>query len=189
MTEEYNKIKTVQDLYDFLDSNIKYGYLGKSGRVYHYGDEDFDNSWKEEYILEDKNDLLRTGYGNCWDQVELERAWFKERNYELKTIFEMVSLDYDNDYPTHTFLVYKDGDYWYWFEHADYDNRGIHKYDSLDELLDDQYSRYLKLLKAYDITDEEINNIIFTEYDEPNKHLTSEEYLDYVTNCKRILRK
>ena len=44
----------------------------------------------------------------------------------------------------------------------------------------------MKLLKTYDITDEEINNIIFTEYDEPNKNITSEEYLDYVSNCKRI---
>jgi hypothetical protein len=186
MIEDFNKINTVEELYNFLDNNISYGYLGNSGRIYHFDDADFNDNWKEEYILEDKDDLLRTGYGNCWDQVELERAWFRKHNYEYKTIFEMVLLDYDNNYPSHTFLIYKDGDNWYWFEHADFDNRGIHKYISIEELINDQYSKYLDLLKKNNITNEEISKIILTEYDEPNKNVNSEEFLEHVINSKRI---
>ena len=185
MIDKYNSIKTVDELYEFMD-NINYGYLSNSGRVYCFGDEDFDKNWKNEYILEDKDDLLKTGYGNCWDQVELERAWFKENNYEIKTIFEMVLLDYDNDYPSHTFLVFKDGESWCWFEHADYDNRGIHKYDSFEELIKDQYSKYLKLLNTFNISLEEIDKIIMTEYIEPSKNINSEEFLNHVINSKKI---
>ncbi len=185
MIEKFNNINTVDELYEFMD-NIKYGYLSNTGKVYTTLDEDFDKNWEKEYILESKDDILKTGYGNCWDQVELERFWFKKHNYEIKTIFEIVLLDYDNDYPSHTFLVYRDGDSWCWFEHADYDNRGIHKYDSFEELIKDQYSKYLKLLKTYNISIDEIDNIILTEYDEPTMNINSEEFLEYVINSNRI---
>ena len=34
-------IKTPEDLLEFMSQNINYGYLGKSGRLYHYDDSDF----------------------------------------------------------------------------------------------------------------------------------------------------
>lgn len=32
----------------------------------------------------------------------------------------MVLLDYDNNYPTYSFLVFKDNTKWYWFENSDF---------------------------------------------------------------------
>ncbi len=43
-------IKTPEELLDFLSNNINYGYLGKNGRVYHYGDSDFNLDWYEQYL-------------------------------------------------------------------------------------------------------------------------------------------
>ena len=60
----------------------------------------------------------------------------------------MVKLDYNNNYPTHSFLIFKDKDNsWNWFENSDFENRGIHRFNSIDELLKYQYDKYLKFLQ------------------------------------------
>ena len=181
-----NNIKTPKELLNFMSNNINYGYLGKNGKVYHDDDPNFDLDWFEQYILESKDDVLTNLYGNCWDQVEFERDWFLKNGYEIKTIFEMVKLDYDNEYPTHTFLVYKDYNKWCWFENADFCNRGIHKFNSYDELLTYQYNKYLEYLKTFSITSDEIEKIIITEFAKPKEHSSASEYLNYVINSNQI---
>ena len=177
-----NKIKNPQELLDFMSNNINYGYLGKDGRVYNYTDPDFEQEWFKEYILETNEQMLENLSGNCWDQVEFERVWFLENNYEIKTIYEMVLLDYDNDYPSHSFLTYKENNNWYWFENADFNNRGIQKFNSFEELINYQYKKYLELLNTFNITDEEIEKIIITEFTIPKENSTAHEYLEHVIN-------
>lgn len=181
-----NTIRTPEELLNFMSYNINYGYLGKNGRVYHYDDSDFNDDWFDEYILENSCDLANNLYGNCWDQVEFERDWFLKNGYEVKTIYEMVNLDYDNDYPSHSFLIYKDNDEWCWFENADFNNRGIHRYNSYDELLSDQYKKYLEFLKTFNIKDDEIEKIIVTDFDKPKEHISASEYLNHVIDSKLI---
>lgn len=186
--KEFDKVHTPVELLKFMSKYINYGYLGKSGRVYRYDDSDFNDKWFNEYILESEDDILQTGFGNCWDQVELERYWFLRNGYQIKTIYEMVKLDYDNLYPTHAFLVFKDHDgNWNWFENSDFNNRGIHEFSSVDELLNYQYKKYVEFLKTFNIRDEEIENIILTEFDKPLSHISALEYLDFVTDAKKIL--
>ena len=181
-----NDIKTPEELLNFMSNNINYGYLGKNGRVYHHDDSDFNIDWYEQYILESKDDILKNLYGNCWDQVEFERSWFLEKEYEIKTIYEMVKLDYDNVYPTHSFLVYRDNNYWYWFENSDFNNRGIHKFNTFLELLDYQYKTYVEFLKTFNITNDELDKIIVTEFDKPKEHISAREYLNHVINSHQI---
>ena len=177
-------IQTPEELLNFMSNKINYGYLGKNGRVYHYNDSDFNLDWYEQYILENKDDILKNLYGNCWDQVELERNWFLKKGYEIKTFFEMVKLDYENEYPTHSFLVYRDNDCWYWFENSDFHNKGIHKFNTLEELLKYQYKKYVAFLKTFHITNEEIDKIVVTEFYKPKEHISAKEYLNHV-NGKR----
>lgn len=187
INEIFNKINSPHELLEFMSQNINYGYLGKSGRVYHFDDSDFNEKWFNEYILESKENILKTLYGNCWDQVELERYWFKKHGYEIKTIYEMVKLNYDNNYPSHSFLIFKDKDgFWNWFENSDYENRGIHKFDSINKLLKYQYSKYLDFLKTFNIKEDEIKEIIFAEFEEPQKNISASEYLDFVINSTLI---
>ena len=179
-------IKNPEELLNFMSNKINYGYLGKSGKIYHYDDDNFNLDWYEQYILENKDDILNNLYGNCWDQVELERDWFLKNGYEIKTIFEMVKLDYDNIYPSHSFLVYKDNNCWFWFENSDFNNRGIHKFNILDELLNYQYKKYVEFLKTFNITNEELEKIIITEFDKPKEHISTDEYLKHVVDSKLI---
>lgn len=182
-------VKTPEELLNFMSNKINYGYLGKNKKIYHQDDSNFDSDWYEQYILQSSEDLLKTLYGNCFDQVELERDWFLKNGYEIKTIFEMVNLDYENNYPTHSFLVYKNNDCWYWFENADFNNRGIHKFNTLEELLNYQYNKYIELLKTFNIKDIEIEKIVLTEFDKARKHLSAEEYLEHVINAKELIEK
>lgn len=98
----------------------------------------------------------------------------------------MVNLDYKNDYPTHTFLIYKEDKLWCWFENSDYNNRGIHKFNSYDELIDYQYNKYVEYLKTYNVSDEEINSIILTKFNKPKEHISAKDYLNHAINSKRI---
>ena len=185
-----NNIKTPEELLEFMSNNINYGYLGKNGKVYHYDDADFNSDWYSEYILENKDDILKNLHGNCFDQVEFERDWFINNGYEIKTIYEMVNLNYENVYPTHSFLVFKNKNgKWCWFENADFNNRGIHKFDSFNDLIRYQYNKYLEFLKTFNISNDEIKNIIMTIFDKPKSHISASEYLNHVTSSKRIIIK
>jgi len=186
----FDKVDSPCELLNFMSENINYGYLGKSGRVYHYDDNDFNNKWFDDYMLESEEDILKTLYGNCWDQVELERYWFEKNGYEVKTIYQMVKLDYNNNYPTHSFLIFRDKEGgWNWFENSDFENRGIHKFDSIDELLKYQYNKYLEFLRTFNISDDEINKIIFTEFTKPNSNISASDYLEFVINSTPIFIK
>ena len=58
MIDEYQKIKTPNELLMFMDK-INYGYLSKSSKVYLNNDGD----WYLEYILENTRDILNTMTG------------------------------------------------------------------------------------------------------------------------------
>lgn len=184
----FYEIKTPIELFEFMVQNIEYGYLGKNGKVYHFDDEDFSVDWEEEYILENVSDILETTVGNCWDQVELQRYWFEANGYEVKTIYEMVALDYSNEYPTHSFLVYKDEENCFnWFETSDSANCGIHKFSTLEELLAYQYARYVDQLKTFSISKRELDAIIIREFERPSSHISAREYIDFVVHSKEIM--
>ena len=95
--------KLPSEFLDYMNKNIEYGYLGKNDKLYKYGDINFDVDWYDNYVLQSPNQLLTNKCGNCFDQVELERFWFLKNKYEVKTFFEMVNLNYETNYPTHTF--------------------------------------------------------------------------------------
>lgn len=182
----FTNIKTPKELNEYMNKNISYGYLGKNNKVYMPNDPNFDKDWKDNYILENASDILSTKVGNCFDQVEFERNWFENNNYEYKTIYNQVLLNYDNSYPTHTFLVYKENNKWYYFENAWEDMKGIHEFNTLEELLEYEYNKYIEFLKEFNITDEEIEKIKYFEYSKPKEHISAKEYIEYMLKQKEL---
>ena len=147
----YNEVKSPEELLLFMD-NIKYGLYGNDNKEYiNDGSEEsnriFQKACITQYGLADKDKVLKYGLGQCFDQVELERAWFKEYHYELKTIFIWFLLDYENSYPTHTYLVYKDNNKYCYFEHADESNRGIYEFDSYLDAIRFQLEKHIQYTK------------------------------------------
>ena len=135
--EEYQNIKTPEELMDFMDKYIEYGFRGTDDFDYKTDgsvecNRIFEKAMQKVYGLESPDYLLKCKLGQCLDQVELERDWFKKNNYDFKTIYMMFIFEYENPYTLHAYLIYKDKitDEYIVFEHADYNNKGIHRFNS-----------------------------------------------------------
>ncbi len=152
-----------------LMDTINYGWIDKNG-IKHI--DDF-KTFSDDYILQSPEELINNKIGICWDQVELERECFK--NYKsLKTFF---LVHYDNDIcPTHTFLTYEKDNKYYWFEHSWKKFKGIHEYNSLNDLLINvkQYFVEFELKNNYDE-----NNLIMRKYTKPKYNITAQGFFKH----------
>ncbi len=168
--EEFQNIKTPEELHNFM-KKLHYMWITKDGKI-----SDNDDNFFDEYRLQIKDELLNTLCGVCWDYVELSRFWFKNHGYEIKTLFEMIYLDgQETNYPTHTFLIYKDKDSWHLFD------REFDEYHSqnIEEIKTYQKKKYLENIKE-NINEEDLKNFIMVQYTEPKRHMSADEYLHYI---------
>ncbi len=161
-----------------LMEEIEYGWMDKNDNKHYIVDDSFANN----YRLQDPKECIKNKIGVCWDQVEVERMLFKGTNWNIKTFF---LAHYDNDKcPTHTFLTFEKNNKFYWFEHAYKCFKGIHEYDSMKELLLDIKKKFIvnELNNVYSE-----NNLLLREYTKPKvgvsvteffKHCESKDIID-----------
>ena len=175
---EFERIKTPKEFLEYMNNNITYGFIGKNGKKYqNFSSEE----WLKEGIVQNGEEVLKSKIGTCYDQVELERLWFENHHFEVKTIFIWFEVDYENDYPTHTFLVYKNNHKWYWFEHAFEDCWGIHEFESLEETINTVISKQLEYAISIGIAKESDKKLIKSyEYMKIIEPLTIEEFINHV---------
>lgn len=160
-----------------LMSDIEYGWIDKNNNKH----DRIDEFYLENYILQNPKEVINNKLGVCWDQVELERYYFKGNNLNIKTFF-LVHYDEDKS-PTHTFLTFEKNNKYYWFEHSWKTFRGIHEYNSLKELfldIQDKFIKY-KLDNRYNK-----KNLLLYEYKKPKYHIATQEFYDYCTYGKYI---
>lgn len=158
--------------------NIEYGFKDKNDNNIINDQEKWDNEFDKFYYLQEPEELLESKCGVCWDQVELERKLFNNKNIPIKTFF--IYLDNNGELPSHTFLVYEKDNKYYWFEHSWFKERGIHEYETLEELL-------------YDVTKKFMNDhknskgiLYLYEYKKPKKHIKCMEFYNYISTQKLI---
>lgn len=156
---------------------INYGWMDVNGKKHI---NDFE-TFSSEYILQSPEEVIKSQVGVCWDQVELERYYFKNVNDSIKTFF---IVHYDGDKcPTHTFLTFRKDNYYYWFEHSWEKFRGIHKYNSMKELLKDIRTNFIQF---------ELNNIyvqenlVIHEYTKPDYNISVQEFYEHCDKGKYI---
>ena len=161
-----------KEIFNIL-KDIEYGWLDKNKKINY----EVNDLFKDNYILQSPKEVLKNKVGVCWDQVELERYLFKNTDLEFKTYF--ITHYTENYTPTHTFLVYKKEDNYYWFEHSWLPYQGIHKYPSLEELLLDVKNKFIQ-----DMLDNkyEEDNLYVYEYLKPKYHLNSENFCEWAEN-------
>ena len=193
--DKYNEIDTPEALLLFMD-NIRYGFYGKDGREYtndgtEVSNKAFQTACVREYALANKDKVLKYGLGQCFDQTELERSWFKEHNYEFKTIFIWFLFDYENNYPTHSYLIYKDNEQYCYFEHADENNKGIYRFDSYEEAIRFQMKKHIDYTMANGniVNSEVMEHLHIYEYDIMQYEISFEEFTDVILDAKEITDK
>lgn len=158
----YNEL----EIMDFM-KNIEYGWMDKN----HNKHNNVDETYADHYILQSPDEIMKNKIGVCWDQVELERYYFKGNDWNVKTYF-LVHYD-DDKCPTHTFLTFEKNNTYYWFEHSWERFRGIHTYQSLKELLFDIRDKFIK----YELNNDYVlENLILYEYKKPKYHISVESF-------------
>lgn len=157
--------------------DISYGWMDKYGNI----NNEVDESFSDNYILQSPKEIIDSKVGVCWDQVELERYLFKKNMEELKTYF---ICNYDgNKCPTHTFLTYKKDNNYYWFEHSWSKYKGIHKFNSIKDLLMDVNSKFIESEAGNEYNEK---NILIREYSKPNPGLNVQEFYKHCEKEKVI---
>ena len=168
----YYSIEEVMDLMD----DIAYGWVAQNNKKYG----DTDDNFFEEYQLETPQEVIKNKMGVCWDQVELERFYF--HNYDVQSYF--IAYYGNDECPTHTFLVVKKDNIYYWFEHSWFKYRGIHPYFKEEELLKDVKNKFIEssLPKEYDP-----DKLYLYAYEKPPKHLGAQEFYNHCEQGKKII--
>ncbi|MDD3241401.1 MAG: GNAT family N-acetyltransferase [Bacilli bacterium] len=172
-----NKINEIMNILD----TINYGFIDDNGTNIFNNDLNVEYIFNQVYHLMSPEELLKKKYGVCWDQVELERKLFSETNIPFKTYF--IYTDDQNYLPSHTFLVYEENDKYYWFEHSWYDEKGIHEYNSLNELLNEIVDKHEKA-HGDEIKDNYGTTIY--EYNKPNYNINCDEFYEFIYKQKRV---
>lgn len=165
---------TINEIMNKLES-INYGVLDKNNNNI-MDDEASEKKFNKIYRLLSPEDLLDKGYGVCWDQVELERKLFQDSNIDCETYF--IYIDDKNYLPSHTFLVYEEDNHYYWFEHSWYDQKGIHKYNSKNELINDVKKKFL-LSRSNELDVNKYETYIY-KYKKPKYNITCDEFYDFI---------
>lgn len=160
-----------------LMKDIEYGWVDKYGNKHNVVDE----TYSDNYVLQSPKEIIDNKIGVCWDQVELERYYFKSNDCNVKTYFLVY---YDGDKcPTHTFLTFEKNNKCYWFEHAWERFRGIHEYDTMKDMLVDIREKFIK----YELNNEfKIENLILHEYRKPKYHINVQEFYNHCDYGKYI---
>ena len=92
----YNELEIME-----LMKDIEYGWVDKHNNKHSVVNE----KYAKNYILQSPNEIIKNKIGVCWDQVELERYFFKGNDWNVKTYF--IVHDDGDKCPTHTFLTYE----------------------------------------------------------------------------------
>ncbi|MBR4178543.1 MAG: hypothetical protein IKR57_04270 [Bacilli bacterium] len=186
---EYKDIKTPAELLEFM-KNIKYGFVGDNGKQYYDANsKEWNDNWYEHAIVQNKDEVLNSMCGTCYEQVEFEREWFIEHGYKIKTYFIWFYVCRPNNIPSHTFLIYEKNNKYYLFEHADMNNMGIYEFDSEEEGIKYALDKHIKFVYSCncDIKESERGTLKIYEYSRPKDDLHIQEFLDYVTKNEILI--
>lgn len=164
---------SVEEILQKMDA-ISYGWLDSKKRKYDV----LDDTNSGEYRVRSPKEVQASGLGICWDQVELERFYFKPLSLKSATYF----LCYYGDVlcPSHTFLVYRDGGKFYWFEHSWENHRGIHSYSTLKELLEEVRAYFIRefVPEGFDS-----DYLCLRKYTKPPFHISC---LEFYHHCEKL---
>lgn len=154
----FNEIETPEQLYTYMKNNIHYGFISNKDlkpyvRKQLNNDPLYESLLFNTYYLQRPLELLKSGYGICYDQVELERLWFRSHNYKVFT--------YYTPYHNHVFLIYKDGSNYYSFERTIEKYNGIDQATSLDDAITIYKRKQLKYTSIQDIALYPYENLTF----------------------------
>lgn len=172
---EYLNLKDENELMDFMNKNITYGWSDCSSKQH------FNNltNFRKNYVISSIEKAFETGLGTCIEQASIIKKFFDRIGFENKLYCHRSyedELNTDNDVRMHCFVLFKKDGKWYHFEHSNRPKRGIHRYDTEEQAINE-------ITKGF----EEHGDIRkLTEIDEIPNGLTFLEFNEYVNNFDKV---
>ncbi len=168
--------KKAQEILTFFEQNIQYGILDISGKIHRVTDENFWMDFGKYFILKSPKALLKTKIGVCFDQVELSRYLFNNQNIKIKSYF----ICYLESMYSHSILTFEENGNFYWLETSHRAFIGIHKYDSMLNLLKDfknkfAHNPFSKIPENYNKS-----KLKIFEYTKPNYFINFNQYFEHI---------
>lgn len=175
-------VKTPEDVLEFMNKNIKYGWLDINDEE-HIGNM---KNFRRLYRTASMEEILEHKIGTCIEQVYLMKYLLDSIGVSNKMfctrIYEGQDFsDLDADEHMHCFILYYVGDKVYQIEHPNWERIGIYGYASEEEAI------------------EKINNIYIemsggvarpvTEFSDVPSNLTFKEFNNYINSLdgKKIM--
>ena len=172
-----NQVNSVLEIFEDI-KDIENGWMDMEKNIY----KNVDKGFKKKYILSSPEETFKNKVGTCFDLVELERTYFKNLDLKYNAYF-MIYYESKRIY-THAFMVYEENEKFYWFESSWENDKGIHEYMSLYDLLTDVRKEFVKN-----------NNIKFMDndylcvykYKKPKYHIGLKELYKHCENGENVL--
>lgn len=114
------------DLYKVMEimDSINYGWIDINNKIHLNTTIDIQKLYRLSAIEE----ILKNKIGICFDQVELERYFFREH-------YKTSSYAIFTNHMVHSFLVLEKNDQFIYFEHSSFNNKGIYIFNNINDLL------------------------------------------------------
>lgn len=142
----FNNLKNPQDVYEFLDNNIEYGWIDVFGNKHLNTMKEFRRIYRTMSI----DEILEHKIGTCIEQVNLMHYLLNRINIKNKMfccrIFEPD--DYGNleeEEHMHCFILFYQNDKVYHMEHPNFNKKGIYEYDSESDAIRKIVDYYIEL--------------------------------------------
>ena len=133
--ELFEKVNTPQELMDYMDKYIEYGWVDKDGEK-HINDL---KGLRENYRVSSLDEMFESGVGTCIEQANMIKTFFDRKGFETKMFCHRsyeTEENFDAEVRMHCFVLFKYLDKWYHFEHSNSGRRGIHQYSSVEEAIE-----------------------------------------------------
>lgn len=167
----FEQIANPEDLMDYMDIYMTYGWFDKFGNKHQKDLKDFKALYKVESIEE----IMQSNMGTCIEQAKFQKYVFDRLGLNSKIYVEhqYERGDEKKGIKMHCLTVYEMNGKWYYFEHSNNLARGIKEYNSLDEFLN-YYTSFMA------------NDLILTEVPEIPDGLSYREFNQYVNHIDNL---
>lgn len=169
----FNNLKNPQDVYEFLDNNIEYGWIDVFGNKHLNTMKEFRRIYRTMSI----DEILEHKIGTCIEQVNLMHYLLNRINIKNKMfccrIFEPD--DYGNleeEEHMHCFILFYQNNKVYHMEHPNFNKKGIYEYDSESDAIRKIVGYYIELRGGKDSPTKEFFEVpVGISFKEFNKYI------------------
>ena len=170
---QLDKIKTPNDILEFMKENIKYGWIDINGEKHIGNMKNFRRLYRTSSIEETLNNKI----GTCIEQVYLMSNLLNKINIPNKMFCTRVyeGKDFNNleeEEHMHCFVLYYLGGKVYQIEHPNWEKIGIYEFESEEQAINEINDYYVKMAEG--------KSRPVTEFFEVEPNLSFKEFNNYI---------